>query len=81
MSEEAKGQVLKFGTLRVKIYYLSYSKEDKDETETEGSEIGQHFRSVINKLLDKADSGEFYKQEDDVKIITGYYEVTNENLN
>lgn len=68
-------QTITIGNLTVEVFFNEYDKSTKKQTQIAGHTLATRDRSAISIGLDDTDFGEFYKFEDDSKIITGNYNL------
>ena len=68
-------QKIKIGNLTIDCFVNEYDKATKTQKQVPCQEITPRDRATINRGLDDTDFGEFFKIEDDKKIVTGMYNV------
>ena len=68
-------QRIKIGNLTVECFMNEYNKTTKKQKQIQCPEISSRDRAAINRGLDDTDFGEFYRFEDDKKIVTGMFNV------
>lgn len=68
-------QKIKIGNLTVDCFMNEYDKTSKTQKQIQCPEISSRDRAAINRGLDDTDFGEFYRFEDDKKIVTGMFNV------
>lgn len=68
-------QKIKIGNLTVDCFMNEYDKATKKQKQIQCPEISSRDRAAINRGLDDTDFGEFYRFEDDKKIVTGMFNV------
>ena len=68
-------QKIKVGNLTVDCFFNEYDKATKTQKQIKGHELTSRDRAAINNGLDDTDFGEFYRFEDDNKIVTGMFNV------
>lgn len=70
-------QRLKIGNLTVECFMNEYDKATKTQKQIQCSPISSRDRAAIDRGLDDTDFGEFYRFEDNNKIVTGMFNVVN----
>ena len=68
-------QRIKIGNLTVECFMNEYNKTTKTQKQIQCPPISSRDRAAINRGLDDTDFGEFYRFEDDKKIVTGMFNV------
>jgi hypothetical protein len=68
-------QKIKIGNLTVECFMNEYDKATKKQVQIPCPEIDRHMKTAINRGLDDTDFGEFYRFEDENKIVTGMFNV------
>lgn len=68
-------QKIKIGSLTVECFMNEYDKATKKQKQIPCPEIDRHMRIAIDNGLDDTDFGEFYRFEDQDKIVTGMFNV------
>lgn len=68
-------QKIKIGNLTVEVFFNEYDKNLKTRKQIPGHDITRQDRVAIDRGLDDTDFGEFYRYEDENKIVTGMFNV------
>ena len=68
-------QKITIGNLTVECFFNEYDKTTKTQKQIAGHELNKFDRAAINRGLDDTDFGEFYRFEDENKIVTGMFNV------
>jgi hypothetical protein len=68
-------QRIKIGNLTVECFMNEYDKATKTQKQIPCLSISSQDRAAINRGLDSTDFGEYFRFEDDNKIVTGMFNV------
>lgn len=68
-------QRIKIGNLYVEVFFNQYDKATKKQKQIYHRTVTPQDKTLINRGLDDTDFGEFYRFEDEDKIVTGMFNV------
>jgi hypothetical protein len=68
-------QKIKIGNLTVECFMNEYDKATKKQKQIQCSPISSRDRAAIDRGLDSTDFGEYFRFEDNNKIVTGMFNV------